>query len=350
MVRTQALATTMNIVDDPVMQDVAGQIAPKSRRIYEHGAAVFATWIIERGLTPAQLTKSDIIAYRVYLSEHYKETTASNLLSVARRILEEQVDRKQIESNPAANVRGFHGLEETPHIALTAAEAQALLDAIDTRTFTGLRDYVLILFLLRTGIRRMEAAALTLADLQMEQGHHVAIVRHGKGNKRHTVKVPVEVQREIDFYRTERERAHEEDFQQQVAVLERKRERGLGEETYQAKRKQLVEWHTLSEDDGLFVRVRRGDHPMRTAITDRAIADIVQYYAEKIGVDRLRPHGLRASFITLTLEAGVTLHQVQHAVNHADPRTTLRYQKRKLNLDHNAVDALHFLKKRNEGR
>jgi len=193
MTRTQALATTMNMVDDPVMQDVTGQIAPKSRRIYEHGAAVFANWMIERGLTPVQLTKSDMIAYRVYLSEHYKETTASSMLSIARRILEEQVDRKQIESNPAVHVKGFKGLDETPHIALTGAEAQALLDAIDTSTLAGLRDYVLILFLLRTGIRRMEAAALTLADLHMEQGHHVATVRHGKGNKQHTVKVPVEV-------------------------------------------------------------------------------------------------------------------------------------------------------------
>jgi len=345
-VRTQALATTMNIVDDPVMQDVAGQIAPRSKRIYEHGAAVFATWIIERGLMPAQLTKSDIIAYRVYLREHYKETTASNLLSVARRILEEQVDRKQIESNPAAHVKGFHGLDETPHIALTGAEAQALLDAIDTRTLAGLRDYVLILFLLRTGIRRMEAAALTLADLQMEQGHHIAIVRHGKGNKQHTVKIPVEVRREIDYYIKERERVHAEDLQHHLALLEQKRERSLDEDLYQVKRQRLVEQHTICEDDGLFVRVRRGDHPMRTAITDRAIADIVQHYAEKIGVERLRPHGLRASFITLTLEAGATLHQVQHAVNHADPRTTLRYQKRKLNLDHNAVDTLHFLKQK----
>ena len=123
MINTHAFTTAVTIVDDPVLQDVAGQLAPRSRRMYKHGAPVFAFWIIERDLTPAQLTTSDMIAYRVYLAEHYKESTASNMLSVARRILEEMVDRKQIESNPATNVRGFKGEDETPHVALTGAKA-----------------------------------------------------------------------------------------------------------------------------------------------------------------------------------------------------------------------------------
>ncbi len=76
----------------------------------------------------------------------------------------------------------------------------------------------------------MEAAALTCADLQMEQGHHIAIIRHGKGNKQHTVKVPVEVWREIDSYIKEQNRVHAEDLQHQLAKLERKRERGFDED------------------------------------------------------------------------------------------------------------------------
>lgn len=39
---------------------------------------------------------------------------------------------------------------------------------------------------------------------------------------------------------------------------------------------------------------------------------------------------------------GAKLQQVQYAAGHADPRTTERYQKRKINLDNNAVDYLHF--------
>jgi len=190
----QALTLIADETIDPALQDVGGNWP------HAHDAAIFAHWMLEQGLTPQMLTKSEMVAYRVYLQERYKETTASRMLSVARRLLDEQVDRQQLARNPAANVKGFRGEDEPPHIALTGQEAQALLDAIDTKTLLGLRDYVLILFLLSTGIRRMEAAALRIKDLTMEQGHHVAIIRHGKGNKSHTVKVPVEVWRELESY------------------------------------------------------------------------------------------------------------------------------------------------------
>ena len=342
----QALASSRDENLHLALQDVAGQLAPRLRRIYANDATVFAQWMLEQGLIPRMLTKSDMVAYRVYLQEHYKETTASRMLSVARRLLDEQVDQQQLARNLATNVKGFRGEDETPHIALTGQEAQALLDTIDIKTLLGQRDYVLILFLLRTGIRRMEAAALRIKDLTMELSHHVAIVQHGKGNKSHTVKVPVEVWRELEAYLEIRRLYHAQIPQQQLAVLEQKWERGqIIEEDYQAHREYLLEQCQMSEDDGLFVRIRRGNHPTRQAMTDKAIELVVKQYATQISVEKLRPHGLRASFITLTLEAGATLHQVQHAVNHADPRTTLRYQKRKLNLDHNAVDMIHFLKK-----
>jgi integrase len=73
---------------------------------------------------------------------------------------------------------------------------------------------------------------------------------------------------------------------------------------------------------------------------EKGIEGIVKARAATIGVYDLTPHGLRASFVTLALEGGASLHQVQYAAGHADPRTIERYQKRKLNLDDNAVDYL----------
>jgi len=75
-------------------------------------------------------------------------------------------------------------------------------------------------------------------------------------------------------------------------------------------------------------------------MTDKAVELLVKKYAPT-GTD-LTPHGLRATFATLALEAEASLHQVQYALGHADPRTTERYQRRKLNLDNNAVDVLNF--------
>lgn len=329
-----------------VLDDVAGQIAESSQRIYRHDAAAFAAWLRERGLAPHHLEKSHMVAYRAYLASKYAKSTASRMLSVARQLLDEAVEREQLEKNPASSVRGFSGENETTHLALTPEQAQALLDVIPTDTLSGQRDYTMILLLLRTGIRRSEAAALLARDLTMRQGHHVAIIRHGKGDKRRIVKVPVDVKREIDLYLEQLRGYHAERCARLLEQMERQRER-LGDEEYQAGRESLIARHTMSEGDGLFVRVRRGEHPTREALTDRSFASIVEEYARQVEeLEELSPHGLRASFITLTLESGSTLEQTQYAAGHSDPRTTLRYRKRKLNLDHNAVDALHFAKKR----
>lgn len=46
------------------LTDAEGQLAPSSRRMYRIDAEQFAAWMIERGLTPQMLTRSEVIAYR----------------------------------------------------------------------------------------------------------------------------------------------------------------------------------------------------------------------------------------------------------------------------------------------
>jgi len=85
-------------------------------------------------------------------------------------------------------------------------------------------------------------------------------------------------------------------------------------------------------DAPLFTGCTKGDHSTDQGISDKLIERVVKQYAD------ITPHDLRASFVTIALESGAKLHQVQYAAGHSDPRTTERYQKRKLNLDDNAVD------------
>src|SRR5712692_3746574 len=101
--------TTANLINEDVMKDITGQLSEKSRRIYRNDAMVFATWIQEQGLIPAQLTRSDIITYRSYLIEQkkYQKATAQRMFSVANRILRESVIAGKLASNPADNVKGF---------------------------------------------------------------------------------------------------------------------------------------------------------------------------------------------------------------------------------------------------
>ncbi len=52
---------------------------------------------------------------------------------------------------------------------------------------------------------------------------------------------------------------------------------------------------------------------------------------------RTGPHSLRHSFITAALDAGVPLLDVQEAASHADPRTTMRYDRARQSLDRHAT-------------
>ena len=280
-----------------------------------------------------------MLAYRNFLQERQLANASANRkLSVARALLQQLVLNDELRTNPGNGVPGFETDDETPHIVLSDRQAQDLINAIDTGTLIGQRDYVLLLFLLRTGVRRAEAAAQRLSDLGEAQGHHIATIRHGKGNRRRTVKVPVDVWRDLDGHIQALRQAHADRLEQLTAEAnEREWERAEMKADWLSER--TCE-HTMSTNDPLFVSFRRGDHPTRRSMGDKGIEDRVIYYAGLIGLDQLRPHGLRATFITLALENGATLEQAQYAAGHRDPRTTQRYRARKLNLGNNAVDKL----------
>ena len=55
--------------------------------------------------------------------------------------------------------------------------------------------------------------------------------------------------------------------------------------------------------------------------------------AAGIRMPRMHPHMLRHTFVTTMLDAGVDLRDVQIAARHADPRTTMRYDRARKNLD-----------------
>ncbi|TXR51587.1 tyrosine-type recombinase/integrase [Quadrisphaera setariae] len=54
----------------------------------------------------------------------------------------------------------------------------------------------------------------------------------------------------------------------------------------------------------------------------------------------IHPHDLRHAFVTLSLDAGASLRDVQDAAGHADPRTTRRYDRARHHLDRHPTYAL----------
>jgi len=65
---------------------------------------------------------------------------------------------------------------------------------------------------------------------------------------------------------------------------------------------------------------------------------VVRRVARRAGIHkRVGPHTLRHAFITAALDAGVPLRDVQEAASHADPRTTMRYDRARVSLDRHAT-------------
>jgi integrase/recombinase XerD len=73
-------------------------------------------------------------------------------------------------------------------------------------------------------------------------------------------------------------------------------------------------------------------------IDRHAAGRIVRRIARRAAIaKRVGPHTLRHAFITAALDAGVPLRDVQEAASHADPRTTMRYDRARVSLDRHAT-------------
>jgi integrase/recombinase XerD len=284
--------------------------SPETRRAYGTDLLTFRGWLEEAHHRWDEVTVDDLDGYREWLAARYARSTVNRRLSVVRALYGEAARRHYIVDDPAARLRGLRGRDEREGGALTRRQAHDVLEAIQrdqeipSHRLIAIRDLAIVSLLLRTGLRRSELASLTLASLGTLQGYPVLTIA-GKGNVVRTVKLPVDVQRQIDEW---------------LAALA-----GVD--------------HCPAGVAPLFVQLRRGGGWVGSRpLSDRAVYDVVARRLKEAGLDRLGPHGLRATFVTLALEGGAPLHLVQRAVGHADPRTTERYWRRKASLDDNAVD------------
>jgi len=91
----------------------------------------------------------------------------------------------------------------------------------------------------------------------------------------------------------------------------------------------------------LFVATQhgRGEVPM----DDSSVAYIVKTAAKRAGISkRVTPHSLRHTAVTLALDGGATVRQVQAFARHSDPKTTMRYDRNRGDLDDNGADYIRI--------
>jgi len=258
----------------------------QSRVHSESDLRAFLTWLSERGLDPLQAKRPHIELYLRWMQEvgGYKPSTVSRRLSVVAGFYRTCVIDGVLEHSPADYVRRPRVSTESPTLGLNHLQFEALLSA--SRESANPNDFALVTMLGLLGLRIFEATGADVEALSEVHGHRVLRV-HGKGDKIALVPLPPAVSRAID--------------------------RAVGERL-----------------SGPILRSRTGSRMDRHCATRRLRA-----LAQLAGVStaRMHPHMLRHTFVTTMLDAGVDLRDVQIAARHADPRTTMRYDRARKNLD-----------------
>jgi integrase/recombinase XerD len=243
----------------------------------------YVTWCAERRVALFGARRADIEAFGRHL-----ETAGRARATISRRLCTiacfyryaEQEDF--IAKSPAVHVRRPKLDYESHATGLDRNEVGAMLVAAG---LGNAQDHALISLLALNGLRVSEATGADIAALGLERGHRTLTILR-KGGKIAIVPLAPRTARAID-----------------LAVGER-------------------------SEGPLFL----GTDAQR--LDRHAAARIVRRIARKAGIGkRVGPHTLRHAFITAALDAGVPLRDVQEAASHADPRTTMRYDRARVSID-----------------
>jgi len=268
---------------------------PRTRRAYQGDIEDFNSFI---GInSPDQfraVTRAHVLAWRRQLEQRgLAGATIRRKLAALASLFDHLLD-----SNAVAGGNPVHGVKrpkietsegKTP--ALGDHQAKALLDAPDPATIKGLRDRAILAVLLYHGLRREEAARLTVQDILERRGiKHLRV--HGKGGKlRYLPLHPVALDRIHAYLETSGH--HQEEASSPLFMPLRGRKTGAG-------------------------------------VSAEGIYALVGNYARAAGIEvaGLGVHGLRATAATNALEHEADIAKVQQWLGHANISTTRIYDRR----------------------
>jgi integrase/recombinase XerD len=271
-------------------QALAGYLSGYSgltRDAYTLDLRQYTTWCTLHGLHLFAAKRLDIESFRgdMETAGRARATIARRLCTIAgfyRYAVEEEL----LDHSPAAHVRRPRLDYESHATALDRNELGALLVAAG---LGSAQEHALISLLALNGLRISEALAADITAIGSERGHRTLTVLR-KGGKIVTIPLAPRTARSLDL--------------------------AIGERL----------------DGPIFLRT--DGHRMHRHCASR----IVRRVARRAGLDKnISPHTLRHAFITAALDAGVPLRDVQEAASHADPRTTMRYDRARASLDRHAT-------------
>lgn len=287
-------------------------VSEETRWAYRRIAKEFFTYFHFKN--PADINHGDLQRWRDYLISLKKSDSTIRLkLSVIRSMFDYLKIAGLVDRNPALTklVRPPVQSEDLRGRALTNKEVSYLLAGPDQCKTEGARDYALILLMLRTSLRVGEACSLRVSSIKWSHGRWILKFKV-KGGRERTIPLPSEVKKAIDNY----------------LKLDKDRRKLLKSDGNEAFIFQLItNYRTLHFDK---------------AISKKMAWNIVKKWGEMGGIGKISPHDLRRTAITKALDQGLTYRKVQMMTGHRDPKTVMRYDHGRENLEQNADNFLNY--------
>ncbi len=286
-------------------------ISEETRRAYRRAVTDFFQHV--GGKHPTEVVPADVQGWRDHLRHSRKRSaTVSFKLSVVRSFFEYLKAAGIVALNPASTklVTPPELPTEPARRALSSKEVRHLLTGPDRVKPEGARDYALMLVILRLSMRVAEACSLRASSIKWSHGRWTLRCKI-KGGREEVWPLPKDVKQAIDEY----------------LKLDAQRRTTLHSDTDAYLFQPHLNYRTLVFDK---------------ALSTRMVQNIVAKWGRFTGVGDVSPHDLRRTAITRALEMGQTYRQVQMMSKHKDPKTVMRYDHGRENLDQNAVNFLQY--------
>lgn len=265
-----------------------------TQKAYARDMKMWLKFCDQHDLDPLQAIRAHIDLWKTQKAGYADPSDAS----LSRRIssisswYDYLVHEEVLTRSPAAHIRrpkidpyysSTHGLDQAGAKAMIAAAGDF-----------GARELAVVGGLLLTGLRVSELVLADVDDLGHEQGFRtIDVTRKGGAKQRLSLS--------------------------EAAAL-------------------VLDSYVADRSDGPLVVTKSG-----ARISVHQVARIVRKVALAAKVphaDKISPHSLRHTFVTLSFESGAAIEDVQNAVGHRDPKTTVRYNRARQQLKRNPAHVL----------
>jgi site-specific recombinase XerD len=259
-----------------------------------------------------QLTKSiegclTVQAYVAELKVAGAGASAINQrLAAICKLMAEAADNMALDPACLAGIMRMKGIrKEGKRLGnwLSKAQAEQLINALDTSTLKGMRDRAILAVLVGCWLRRNKSvSSLTFEQIQPREGRWVIADLVGKRNKTRSVPMPAWAKAAVDGW-----------------AVAGGQFLGLGGPL---------------NTGPLFCRINKGDNIVSDHLSAQAVFDLVKQYGALCGLN-IAPYDLRRTGAKLAHKGGAPIEQIQLMLGHISIKTTEIY----LGVQQNLSDA-----------